>query len=127
MIDSSSLVAIVLEEPHTVEFLTKLTAATALHISSVTLVEASMVLLSRGGQVKVDILDALLERYKVRVVPVDRAQALIAREAFARYGNGRDKANLNFGDCFSYALARYFGEPRLFLGDDFIHSDVLVA
>lgn len=69
VVDSS---AVVLEEPHTVHFLTRLTQATFLNISAVTLTEASIVLLSRGGRVKVDILDALLERLEVEVIPVDR-------------------------------------------------------
>ncbi len=127
VVDSSALVAVVLEEPHAVHFLTRLTQATFLNISAVTLTEASIVLLSRGGRVKVDILDALLERLEVEVIPVDRTQCLLARDAFDRYGKGRDKARLNLGDCFAYALAMYFGEPLLFQGNDFAETDVLRA
>jgi len=127
VVDSSVLVAVVLQEPNTIQFLHKLTEAEALNISAVTLTEASMVLLSRGGHVKVEVLDALLERFRVQVIPVDRTQSVLARDAFDRYGKGRDKAHLNVGDCFVYALAKYYGEPLLFQGDDFTHTDVSPA
>lgn len=127
VIDSSVLVAIVLEERRAVEFLAKLTNAFSLKISAVTLAESSMVLLSRGGQVKVDLLDALLQRLAFEIIPVDRTQALIALDAFRLYGKGRSKASLNLGDCFSYALAKYCGEPLLFQGNDFGQTDVVMA
>ena len=55
------------------------------------------------------------------------AQADIARKAFRRYGRGRHAANLNFGDCFAYALAKDTSAPLLFKGDDFGQTDVMVA
>lgn len=127
IVDSSALIAIVLEEPHAVPFLIKMRQASSLSVSAVTLTEASMVLLSRGGHVKVDILDALLERLEVKIVPVDRTQSLLARRAFDRYGKGRDKASLNLGDCFTYALAKHYGEQLLFQGNDFVYTDLLIA
>jgi ribonuclease VapC len=127
VVDSSALVAIVLDESRKIEFITKLAEAFSLKVSAVTLAESSMVVLARGGPVKVNLLDALLERFMVEIVPVDRGQALLARHAFDRYGKGRHKAKLNLGDCFSYALARYAGEPLLFQGNDFGQTDVLVA
>jgi len=70
-------------------------------------------------------LDDLLEASGAVVVPFDHAQARVAREAYARFGKGSgSKARLNLGDCFSYALARVTGEPLLFKGDDFRHTDV---
>jgi ribonuclease VapC len=125
IIDSSALVAIILEEPGALACMTKLSKASSISISAVTLTEASMVLLSRGGQIKVDLLDAYLAQIDAEVIPVDRVQALLAREAFDRYGKGRDKARLNLGDCFVYALAKYYGEPLLFLGSDFSETDLL--
>jgi ribonuclease VapC len=127
IIDSSALIAIILEEPDAVACMTKLSKASSLSLSAVTLTETSMVLLSRGGQVKLDVLDAFLTQIDAEVVPVDRVQALLAREAFDRYGKGRHKARLNLGDCFVYALAKYYGEPLLFLGDDFTETDLLRA
>jgi ribonuclease VapC len=127
VVDSSVLVAIVLRESRAIEFITKLTEAASLKVSAVTLVEASMVLLDRGGDVKIKMLDALLAELQVAIVPVDRAQSLLARAAFQQYGKGRHKARLNFGDCFTYALAKHYGESLLFQGDDFVHTDLVLA
>jgi ribonuclease VapC len=124
VVDSSVLVAIVLRESRAIEFITRLTEVASLKVSAVTLVEASMVLLDRGGEIKIAMLDALLAELQVAIVPVDRAQALLAREAFRRYGKGRHEARLNLGDCFTYALAKEYGEPLLFQGNDFIHTDL---
>ena len=69
--------------------------------------------------------DALIERFKVVIEPVTADQARIAREANRRFGRGSGHpARLNFGDCFAYALAKAFGEPLLFVGQDFVHTDV---
>jgi ribonuclease VapC len=127
VVDSSVLVGIVLRESRAIEFITKLTEAASLKVSAVTLVEASIVLLDRGGEVKIEMLDALLEELQVAIVPVDRTQSLLAREAFQQYGKGRHKARLNFGDCFTYALAKHYGESLLFHGDDFVHTDLVLA
>ncbi len=72
-------------------------------------------------------LDRLLEVAKVEIVPVDREQALMAREAFRSFGKGRHRAGLNFGNCFAYALASIRAEPLLCKGDDFAATDVLRA
>lgn len=72
-------------------------------------------------------LEPFLKRAGVDIVPVDHEQALLAREAYRRFGKGRHPASLNFGDCFSYALAVRLGEPLLFKGGDFGLTDVLVA
>ena len=127
IIDSSALIAIILDEPDAIACMAKLSRASSLSLSAVTLTETSMVLLSRGGQVKLDVLDAFLTQIDAEVVPVDRVQALLAREAFDRYGKGRHKARLNLGDCFVYALTKYYDEPLLFLGDDFTETDLLRA
>jgi ribonuclease VapC len=63
----------------------------------------------------------------VSLVAVDADQAEVARAAYRRYGTGRHRAGLNYGDCFSYALARVSGQPLLFKGDDFGHTDVVAA
>jgi ribonuclease VapC len=72
-------------------------------------------------------LDELLAAAAVRCVAVDHAQAHVAREAFARFGKGRGTAGLNFGDCFSYALASVTGRPLLFNGADFPQTDITPA
>jgi ribonuclease VapC len=72
-------------------------------------------------------LDLLLARLRCEIVPLTERHAEIARDAYARFGKGRHPAGLNFGDCFSYALARALGEPLLFVGDDFSQTDIDVA
>jgi ribonuclease VapC len=96
-------------------------------VSAVTFVEASLVLEVRFGLEAVRELDAFLERAGTTIEPVDAAQAREARRAFGRFGRGRHRASLNFGDCFAYALASTVGEPLLFKGDDFPHTDVRPA
>jgi ribonuclease VapC len=72
-------------------------------------------------------LDLLLAKLRVDIAAVTASQADIARKAFRRYGRGRHPANLNFGDCFAYALAKDKSAPLLFKGNDFRQTDVMVA
>ena len=71
-------------------------------------------------------LSPFLDQLAAEIVPVDRAQSILAIQAFDRYGKGRHPAKLNFGDCFVYALAKLTGEPLLFVGDDFSKTDLLL-
>jgi ribonuclease VapC len=83
---------------------------------------------TRFGDTGAGDLDLLLARLRIEVVPVTEEQARIGRRAFRRFGKGqRHPARLNFGDCFAYALAIVEGEPLLFKGNDFVHTDVKVA
>ena len=69
--------------------------------------------------------DRLFDRLNIVVEPLTARQATIAREAYSRFGKGiGHPARLNFGDCFAYALAKDFDEPLLFVGQDFVHTDV---
>ncbi len=69
-----------------------------------------------------------MSRYEILIEPVTEAQVRIARLAYRRYGKGSGHpARLNFGDCFAYALARDRNEPLLFVGNDFIHTDIKSA
>lgn len=90
-------------------------------MSAATLLETAVVLDSRApGE-----LDGFLGKVDIEIVPFDIEQANIAREAYLRYGKGSGHpAALNYGDCFSYALATHLGEPLLFKGDDFAKTDV---
>lgn len=72
-------------------------------------------------------VDMFLSRARIIVEPVTMEQILIARQAFRDFGKGKHKAGLNFGDCFSYALAKATGEPLLFTGDDFSKTDIVPA
>ncbi len=127
VIDTSALLAILLDEPERRRFNEALEAADTRLLSAATLVETSIVIEARFGAAGVRELDLLCDRAEIEVVPVDERQARAARAAFARYGKGRHRAALNFGDCFAYALAQDRGEPLLFKGDDFAATDVLPA
>lgn len=127
-VDSSALIAILRREPEADAFLRVIAGARQCCLSSVSLLETSMVLAGRGGDaVAWEGLDALIARANMQVVAQDREQAEAAREAFLRYGKGRHPAALNLGDCASYALARCWNLPLLFKGDDFPRTDIVPA
>ena len=86
-----------------------------------------MVMIGRGAPGAADGLDALVRRRGIEIVPFDQEQALGSRAAFIRFGKGRHPAGLNFGDCFTYALAKVRAEPLLFKGDDFARTDLRPA
>ena len=124
VIDTSALIAVLLDEPERRRFIDRIEAADVRRVSAATFVETSIVLEARYGAAGVRDLDLLFSRAEAQVVPVDFEQAQLARHAFARFGRGRHPAGLNFGDCFSYALARAMAEPLLFKGRDFGLTDV---
>ena len=127
VIDTSALVAILRNEPERRDFLEAIDGADACRVSAATLVETSIVVEARFGIEGVQALDRFLQRAGVEVVPVDLEQARQARQGFSRFGKGRDVAGLNYGDCFSYALATVVGEALLFKGNDFSRTDVGIA
>lgn len=124
VVDTSALVAILLEEPERDTFVEQIAEAEDPMVSATTLAEASIVMQSRAGDGGVTDVDELLASAGIRCVAVDDMQAHLALEAFYRYGKGRSPAGLNFGDCFSYALAKRFDRPLLFKGDDFAQTNV---
>jgi ribonuclease VapC len=127
IIDSSALLAIVLEEPDSSVYASAISNSPACWLSAASLVEASIVLMRRRSSDPIAVLDKLIESQQIVIVPVDHEQALLAREAFLRFGKGRHPASLNFGDCFSYALAKQMEESLLFKGHDFAHTDIVAA
>jgi len=127
VLDTSALLAVLLGEPERDRFIAALADTEDPLISAATLVESSIVMRAKTGDGGVADLDDLLAAAAVRSVAVDSAQAHLARDAFARFGRGRAAAGLNFGDCFSYALARAADRPLLFKGDDFSRTDITPA
>ena len=127
VLDTSAIVAVLLGEPERDRFIAVLAGAEDPLISAATLVEVSIVIQVKLGDEGLGDLDDLLAAATVRPVAVDAAQAYLARGAFARFGKGRAPAGLNFGDCFSYALARWMERPLLFKGDDFSRTDITPA
>ena len=127
VVDSSAILAIVFDEPGHSLYLKAMLEARALTMSAATLFECRLVALRKAGEVQENKLIAFLGDFKIDVAHFDEAQADVAADAFRRYGKGRDKAALNFGDCFSYALAKSRGEPLLYKGGDFARTDVAAA
>jgi ribonuclease VapC len=125
VLDTSAVVAILRKEPERDAFAKLLADARDPLISAATLFECSMVQAKlRHG---LEDLDDFMLATGIRVAAVDIAQAHAARDAWLRYGKGNGSARLNFGDCFSYALAKTTGRPLLFKGDDFAQTDVVPA
>lgn len=124
VIDTSALIAILQDEPERRSFNLAIEAAEIRLLSSASLVEASLVIETRFGPDGVRDLDLFLSKAGVGIESVDEDQAYIARRAFRQYGKGRHPAGLNFGDCFTYALAKFTGEPLLFKGHDFSKTDL---
>ncbi len=124
VIDSSALIAIMVGEPERRPFIEAITAADTRLVGAPTMLEASMVVLSRTGEGRLEDLRDFCARGGVDTVPFGVEHVELAVDAFRRFGKGRHPAGLNFGDCFSYALAKATGEPLLFKGDDFSQTDI---
>ncbi len=127
VIDTSALLAILQDEPERRAFNEAIEAAASRALSAANFVEASIVMEVRQGAEGVRDLDELLEKAGVEIVEVSLEQAREARRAYASFGRGRHAANLNYGDCLAYALARSRGEPLLFKGDGFRATDLVPA
>ena len=127
VIDSSAIFAIVLQEPEREAFLDAILNSNDAVIGAPTLFECRVVALRRGSDILVAQLQGVLDRLAMRVEAFEQQHERIAAEAYRRYGKGIDRAGLNFGDCFSYALARAKREPMLYKGDDFAQTDVVSA
>jgi ribonuclease VapC len=128
ILDTSALVAVITGEEDGSVFALTMHHADTLRLSAASYLEASIVLNKRRDPVLNTKLDELIEDVEINIEPVTVAQARIARQAYRDYGKGSGHpANLNFGDCFSYALARDKREPLLYKGDDFVHTDLRSA
>jgi ribonuclease VapC len=124
VLDTSALLAVLLNEPEAAAFRLAIEADPVRLLSAATLVETAIVIEARVGDVGGRELDRALHKADVKVVAVDVDQAELARHAFRKFGKGRHPAGLNYGDCFSYALAHSTGEPLLFKGHDFSQTDI---
>ncbi len=124
IIDTSAILAILLGEPDAGRYEDAIAAAWPRRVSAVALLETAMIIESRGGVKAGHELDVLLEKAAIELFPVTSEHANAARRAWRRFGKGNHRAALNFGDCFAYALAKTTGEPLLFKGEDFTHTDI---
>lgn len=126
IVDASAIVAMVEHEPEREPFLLLLVQSRP-RLSVATWLETCLVLDSRSAS-HATRLDQLVHSLDIELVPVTLEQARVAREAHRRFGRGSGSpARLNYGDCFAYALAVTTGEPLLFKGTDFTHTDVRPA
>lgn len=124
IVDTSALVALILQEPSAEAVERSLVDAGLVGIGAPTLVEAGMVLLSRAGSSGTDALGAVLAHYEIAPVSFDDRHHRLAMSAFSQFGKGRHPAGLNMGDCFSYASARRAARPLLCIGNDFPQTDL---
>lgn len=124
VIDSSAVLAIFFDEPERSAFVDLISGDDEACMGAPNLLEASMIVEARQGKAGCRDLDELAGALELRIVPFDAAHVEAARDAFRRYGKGRHRAALNFGDCCAYGLARTLDAPLLFKGNDFSLTDV---
>ena len=124
VIDTSAIVAILQNEAEQDAFIEAIESAEICLVSAASFIEASIVILTRYGMDGILDLDLFMAKAGIEISSVDSDQANIARRAFRDFGRGRHPAELNFGDCFSYALAKSLDLPLLFKGNDFSKTDI---
>jgi ribonuclease VapC len=128
IVDTSALIAILRDEPEAVACAAAIEAAPHRRMSAANFVEAAIVIDGSRDPVASRRFDDLVKEAQMVIEPVSEVQAKLAREAYRDFGRGSGHpARLNFGDCFAYALARATGEPLLFKGNDFSHTDIAPA
>jgi ribonuclease VapC len=124
VIETSALLALLLNESEADDIEMAIDADSVRLMSAASCLESAIVVEARLGAAGGREFDLLLHTARIELVAVTAEQVDVARAAWRRFGRGRHAAGLNFGDCFSYALAATSGEPLLFKGDDFAQTDV---
>jgi len=128
ILDSSAIVAILMEEPEADYLLAKLRQPGPVGVGAPTLMETGVVLIGRFRKKEpVPVLQGFLQRLGGLILPFDEAHWRVATDTFIRFGKGRHPAALNFGDCMAYATARVAGQPLLCIGNDFVQTDLDLA
>ena len=124
IVDSSALLAVILNEDDEPKYSAALIDAPVLRMSAANWVDAAIVVDSHKNPAAVVRFENLVDVSQLRVEPITIEDAYRARAAYANYGRGHHPARLNYGDCFAYALAKRCGEPLLFKGNDFTQTDI---
>ena len=128
IVDTSAVMAMLLDEPEQAAITRALRTAAIRRISAGSWIELTVVLTRRADPILRRQLSELLQLLPLEIAPVTAEQAAIGETGYRPFGHAsRHPARLNFGDCFAYALAKATGEPLLFKGDDFVHTDVTAA
>ena len=123
VVDASAILAILLNEPDADDFKYALADAQVRYISPVNWFEVA-IRAESASKIDYEAFDDLMKKLSINVVPVDAAHMCLAHKAWLKFGKGRDKAKLNLGDCFAYALAKSLNEPLLYKGRDFTLTDI---
>ena len=125
VVDTSVLIAVLKNEPDASRLIDRMEDAPERHVSAGSILECGIVVGAKYGEAGLEAMRELCFGLSLDIVAVDAEQSRTGYEAFRRYGRGSSHpARLNFGDCFSYALAKTRNLPLLFKGDDFIHTDI---
>lgn len=124
VIDTSAIIAILLGEPECNVLAKAIASDSKRLLSTFTALESGIVIEAKKGEAGGRELDILLHRAQMEIVGMNPEQVEIARNAWRKFGKGRHSAGLNLGDCCSYALSKYSGEPILFIGEDFSKTDL---
>ena len=128
VVDTSVLIAVLKNEPDAPRMIECMATASERRISAGSILECGIVLGAKYGEAGLEAMRELCAGLSLDIVPVDAEQSRTGYEAFRRFGRGsKHRANLNFGDCFAYALAKTHNLPLLFKGDDFVHTDIRPA
>jgi len=128
IVDSSAMLAIMLDEPEAMDFARKIAQAAICRISAANFIEAAIVIERGRDPIANRRFDDVMRDAGMLIESVTAEQAHVARAAYRDYGKGSGHpAQLNFGDCFAYALSKVTAEPLLFKGRDFRHTDVTPA
>ncbi len=127
IVDSSAIVAVLLQEPGHGELIQQLAAVTDVGVGAPTLGETGIVLAARLGPTGKTLLARFVGEVGLTVLPFTDAHWPVAVDAFLRFGKGRHRAALNFGDCLTYAVCRVLDRPLLCVGDDFRQTDLTLA
>lgn len=123
-LDSSALIAILFAEPNYLDLVDRILEASGARVSAPTLVETNMVFVARRGSRAGREVEELVKELGITVVPFGESEWHAATAAFRKYGRGRHRASLNFGDCLAYAAAAVAGDSLLFVGEDFSYTDI---
>jgi len=129
-VDASAIIAIIGDEADRLPLSARLAQAAEVFVSPIVIYEATAGLARKRScpmQQAEELMTLFMQETRAQMIEINAAIGAEAVRAFGRYGRGRHKANLNMGDCFSYACARAHNLPLLFKGNDFIHTDIEVA
>jgi ribonuclease VapC len=127
ILDTSALVAILMLEPEASSFAIMIEESSVTRLSVANYLEAAILVERRGDAIRRAMFDTFIQDFGIRLEPVTVSQIHLAHSAYRLYGKGMHRAGLNYGDCFSYALARSTREPLLFKGNDFSLTDITPA